>query len=184
MQVCLRSPGASNDTLGTPDELLKHATGGVAQVFRYWDRKRGDRDMPSSDDIDFLELRAWLPGIMLVEVMQSSPRDLVYRVVGERAVRQRGYDPSGMSVRHAAYGHSVDDALETYGTVVDRRLPLYCWDEPQAVAGQVSSTLALPLSRDGQSVDRVLVYGEDHAAAQTAGVGAGTAANAKRARLD
>jgi hypothetical protein len=163
MQVCLRPPGADNDTLGTTDELLKRATGGVAQVFRYWDRKRGGRVMPSSDDIDFLELRPWLPGILLVEVTQGFPRDLIYRVVGERAVRQRGYDPSGMSVWQAAYGHSADDTLETYGTVVDRRLPLYCWDEPRAAAGQVSNTLALPLSRDGKSVDRVLVYGEDHA---------------------
>ena len=163
MQVCLRAPGAEGDTLGSTDELLKRATGGVAQVFRYWDRKRGGRAMPSSDDIDFLELRPWLPGIMLVEVTQGSPRDLIYRVVGERAVRQRGYDPSGMSLRQATHGHSTEDALETYGTVVDRRLPLYSWDEPRAVAGQVSNTLALPLSRDGKSVDRVLVYGEDHA---------------------
>lgn len=168
MQVCLRPPGENNDLLGTTDELLKRATGGVAQVFRYWDRKRGSRDMPSSDDIDFLELRPWLPGIMLVEVTPGLPRDLIYRVVGERAVRQRGYDPSGMSVRQAAYGHSVDDALETYGTVVERRLPLYCWDEPRILAGQVSNTLALPLSRDGKNVDRVLVYGEDHAAQRTA----------------
>jgi hypothetical protein len=71
-----------------------------------------------------------------------------------------------MSVRQSAHGHSAEDALETYGTVVDRRLPLYCWDEPQALAGQVSNTLALPLSRDGKSVDRVLVYGEDHARGQ------------------
>lgn len=168
MQVCLRAPGADGDTLSTTCELLKRATGGVAQVFRYWDRKRGGRAMPSSDDIDFLELRPWLPGIMLVEVREGVPRELIYRVVGERAVRQRGYDPSGMSVRQAAHGHSVEDALETYGTVVDRRLPLYCWNEPQASAGQVSNTLALPLSRDGQSVDRVLVYGEDHPVQKTA----------------
>lgn len=154
--------------LGTTDELLKRATGGVAQVFRYWDRKRGSRAMPSSDDIDFLELRPWLPGIMLVEVTQGSPRDLIYRVVGERAVRQRGYDPSGMSLRQAVQSDSTEDALETYGTVVERRLPLYCWDEPRPAAGHVSNTLALPLSRDGKSVDRVLVYGEDHARARKA----------------
>lgn len=163
MQVCLRPPGANDDTLGTTEELLKRATGGVAQVFRYWDRKRGGREMPSSDDIDFLELRPWLPGIMLVEVTPGFPRDLIYRVVGERAVRQRGYDPSGMSVRQAAYGHSVGEVLANYGLVVDRRLPLYCWNEAKKVAGQVSNTLALPLSRDGKVVDRVLVYGEDHA---------------------
>jgi hypothetical protein len=167
MQVCLRAPGAEGDTLGSTDELLKRATGGVAQVFRYWDRKRRGRDMPSSDDIDFLELRPWLPGITLVEVTPGFPRDLIYRVVGERAVRQRGFDPSGMSLRQASHGGSTEDALETYGTVVDRRLPLYCWDEPRAVAGQVSNILALPLSRDGKRVDRVLVYGEDHARERT-----------------
>ena len=161
MRVCLRSPGADDETVGTTEELLKRATGGVAQVFRYWDRKRGARDMPSPDDIDFMELRAWLPGIMLVEVTPGFPRDLIYRVVGERAVRQRGYDPSGMSVRQAGYSDAPGDAAATYGLVVDRRLPLYCWNEAQDIAGQVSNTLALPLSRDGKVVDRVLVYGED-----------------------
>ncbi len=183
MQVCLRAPDTDSDTLGTTDELLKHATGGVAQVFRYWNRKRGSRDMPSSDDIDFLELRPWLPGIMLVEVTQGLPRDLIYRVVGERAVRQRGYDPSGMSVGQAADGHSADEALKAYGTVVDQRLPLYCWDEPRAIAGQVSNTLALPLSRDGKSVDRVLVYGEDHAGQMPPG-DPGARRNPKSPRLD
>ena len=61
------------------------------------------------------------------------------------------------------YGHSVGEVLATYGLVVDRRIPLYCWNETKKVAGQISNTLALPLSRDGKVVDRVLVYGEDHA---------------------
>ncbi len=161
MQVWLRPPGAEENILGTAEDLLKLATGGVAQVFRYWDRKRGTRAMPSSDDIDFLELRPWLPGIMLVEVVRGQARDLIYRVVGERAVRQRGYDPSGMSVQQAAYGDPVAVVLARYAVVVDHRAPLYCWGEPKPIPGQSSNTLALPLSQDGTIVDRVLVYGED-----------------------
>lgn len=161
MQVWLRPPGAEENTTGTAQDLLRLATGGVAQVFRYWDRKRGVRAMPSPDDIDFLELRPWLSGIMMVEVVSRQPSDLIYRVVGERAVRQRGYDPSGMSVRQAAYGDPVPVVLALYASVVDQRQPLYCWDEVKPVAGQVSNTLALPLSRDGVAVDWVLVYGED-----------------------
>jgi hypothetical protein len=164
MQVWLRPPGAEDNTLGTAEDLLKEATGGVAQVFRYWDRKRGTRAMPSPDDIDFLELRPWLSGIMLIEVVSGRPRELIYRVVGERAVRQRGYDPSGMSVRQAAYGDPVAEVLANYGVVVDRRMPLYFWNERKARPDLVSNTLALPLSRDGAEVDRVLVYGEDHPA--------------------
>ena len=41
-------------------------------MFRYWDRKRGVRTMPSPDDIDFLELRPWLSGIMMVEVVSAT----------------------------------------------------------------------------------------------------------------
>lgn len=161
MQVWLRPPGADDNTLGTAEDLLRQATGGVAQVFRYWDRKRGDRAMPSPDDIDFLELRPWLSGIMVIEVVAGRPRELIYRVVGERAVRQRGYDPSGMSVRQAAHGDPVAVVLAHYGLVVDDRRPLYCWGESKPAAGQRSNTLALPLSHDGAVVDRILVYGED-----------------------
>lgn len=161
MQLWLRPPGADGDTLGTAEDLMRHATGGIAQVFRYWDRKRGDRAMPSHDDIDFVELRPWLSGIMLVEVVAGSPRELVYRVVGERAVRQRGYDPSGMSVRQAAHGDPVPVVLANYAVVIDGGRPLYCWEEAKPVPGQHSNTLALPLSSDGVSVDYILVYGED-----------------------
>jgi len=34
--------------------------------------------------------RDFVSGIMLIEVISGRPRDLIYRVVGERAVRQRG----------------------------------------------------------------------------------------------
>ena len=165
MQVWLRPPGADENILGTAEDLLKLATGGVAQVFRYWDRKRGARAMPSAEDIDFLELRPWLPGIMLIEVTTGEARELIYRVVGERAVRQRGYDPSGMTVRQAAYGDPVAVVLARYAAVVDQRAPLYCWGEVRPKPGHCSNTLALPLSRDGAMVDRILVYGEDQAIA-------------------
>lgn len=164
MQLWLEGPGSDVKTLGTAQDLLRYATGGIAQVFRYWDRKRGDRPMPSPDDIDFVELRPWLSGIMLVEVLEGSPPDLVYRVVGERAVRQRGYDPSGMSVRQAAYGDPVAVVLAKYAMVIDGRRPLYCWNEEKPAPGPLSNTLALPLSRDGITVDRVLVVGEDQSA--------------------
>lgn len=161
MQVWLRPPGTGDNQLGTAEDLLRWASSGVAQVFRYWDRKRGARAMPAADDIDFLELRPWLSGIMVLEVLNGRPRDLVYRVVGDRAVRQRGYDPSGMSVYQAAHGDPVAVVVANYALVVDNAMPLYCWDELVAAGGHLANTLALPLSRDGRRVDRILVFGED-----------------------
>ena len=80
MQVCIKQPEQSAHALSTSEELLHNATGGVAQVFRYWNRARGARVMPSPSEIDFLELRPWLPGIVMIEVAGSEKRELIYRV--------------------------------------------------------------------------------------------------------
>jgi len=170
MQVCIKQPEHSAHAFSTSEELLHNATGGVAQVFRYWDRARGARIMPSPSDIDFLELRPWLPGIVMIEVAGADAagegRELIYRVVGERAIRLRGYDPTGMSVEKAAFGRSVPYVLGNYGVVIDLRIPLYGWNEGESDDGKSfgSGTLLLPLSSDGQVVDWVVVYVEDAAA--------------------
>lgn len=166
MQVCIKQPEQSVHAFSTSEELLHHATGGVAQVFRYWDRVRGDRVMPPPSEIDFLELRPWLPGIVMTEVTEGERRELIYRVVGERAVRLRGYDPTGMTVAKAAFGRSVSYVLANYAIVIDLCIPLYGWSETEGADGKQggSGTLLLPLSEDGQRVEWVLVYVEDAAA--------------------
>lgn len=166
MQVCIRQPEESAHAFSTSEELLHKATGGVAQVFRYWDRVRGARPMPRPSDVDFLELQPWLAGIVMVEVGEGESRQLVYRVVGERAIRLRGYDPTGMTVARAAFGRSVQHVLAGYGVVIDLQMPLYGWNDAVSANGKrvVSGALLLPLSSDGQRVDWVLGYVEDTAA--------------------
>lgn len=166
MQVCIKQPEQSAHAFSTSEELLHNATGGVAQVFRYWNRVRAARVMPSPSEIDFLELRPWLPGIVMIEVTGEEKRELIYRVVGERSIRLRGYDPTGMTVAKAAFGRSVAHVLANYGVVIDLRIPLYGWNEGEGADGNRvgSGTLLLPLSNDGQRVDWVLVYVEDTAA--------------------
>ncbi len=166
MQVCIKPLEARAHALSTAEELLRNATGGVAQVFRYWDRVRGGRVMPSPAEIDYLELRPWLPGIIIIDVAEGARRDLIYRVVGERAARLRGYDPTGMNVADATLGRSIPYVLANCGIVIDGRIPLYGWSGPEGSEDgpHGSGTLLLPLSTDGQQVDRVLVYIEDSAA--------------------
>jgi hypothetical protein len=166
MQVCIKQPEQSTHAFSTSEELLHKATGGVAQVFRYWNRVRGTRVLPSPSQIDFLELRPWLAGILVIEVAGGEGRELIYRFVGERGVRLRGYDPTGMTVSKAAFGQSVAHVLANYSVVIDLRIPLYGWYNDEVAEGRRvgSGTLLLPLSSDGQKVDRVLVYIEDAAA--------------------
>lgn len=166
MQVCIQQPEQNAHALSTSEELLHNATGGVAQVFRYWDRVRAGRLMPPPSEIDFLELRPWLAGIVLIEVIEGASRQLVYRVVGERAIRLRGYDPTGMSVAKAAFGLSVEHVLANCGVVIDLRIPLYGWSTATSARGKRvgTGTLLLPLSSGVQRVDSVLGYVEDTAA--------------------
>jgi hypothetical protein len=166
MQVCIKQPEQDAHAFSTSEELLNRATGGVAQVFRYWDRVRATRLMPSPLEIDFLELRPWLPGIVMIEVADGESRSLIYRVVGERAIRVRGYDPTGMAVEPAADGVVVSHVLSNYGVVVDLRIPLYGWSKADGTNGKrvFSGTLLLPLSNHGQRVDWILGYVEDTAA--------------------
>jgi hypothetical protein len=161
MQICIQQPEQSTHAFGTPEEFLHSATGGLAQVFRYWDRVRSARPMPAPSDIDFLDVRPWLPGVVMVEV--SEARELTYRVVGERAIRLRGYDPTGMTVAQAAFGRSVQHVLANYNTVIDLQIPLYSRDDGIDATGRqiVSGSLLLPLSSDAQRVDWVLGYVED-----------------------
>ena len=165
MQVCIQSPEAKVHAFSTSEDLLHHATGGVAQVFRYWNRVRGNRAMPSAGDIDFMALRPWLPGLLMIEVGDGAQRTLTYRVVGERAVRLRGYDPTGLTVDKAGFG-PIPTSLKNYGLVIDRKIPLYGWNNRNG--GDPGpfpvGTLLLPLSTDGERVDRVRVYVEDSAA--------------------
>ena len=165
MEVCIQPPETSQHAFGTPEELLHQATSGVAQVFRYWDRVRGARGMPSWSDIDFTELLPWIPGLMMIEVSEGATRVLTYRVVGERAVRLRGYDPTGLTVDKAGFGPSIPAILANYGLVIDNHMPLYGWNNRNGGDPGLfpTGTLLLPLSSDGHRVDRVLVYIEDSA---------------------
>ena len=56
---------------------------------QYWEEKRRGRLMPSRADIDPLELRRYLPGIILIDVVDDARR-YVYRLVGTREVAMRG----------------------------------------------------------------------------------------------
>jgi hypothetical protein len=76
-------------------------------------------------------------------------------------VEIRGRDPTGKSVLDGFFGPSIENVLGCYDTVVATRAPLYD-DEPYVTPdGRFSDdeTLFLPLSDDGQNVNRILVFG-------------------------
>jgi hypothetical protein len=145
--------------LPDPDWLAR-SSDAIKQMYRYW-RSRCDGDrMPKRSAIDPVDIPRFLPQLTIVEVVPDERR-YVYRLVGTKEVDIRGRDPTGKSVLDGFFGPSLDDALGCYDIVVATRAPHYD-DAPYITPdGRFSDdeTLFLPLSEDGETVNRILVFG-------------------------
>jgi hypothetical protein len=142
-----------------PDWLARSSRA-VQQVYSYWRSKfEGDR-LPKRGAIDPAEIKRFLPQLTIVEVVPDQRR-YVYRLVGTMEVEIRGRDPTGQSVLDGFFGPSVDDALRCYDAVVATRQPFYDDEAYITPDGRFSDdeTLFLPLSEDGETVSRILVFG-------------------------
>ena len=147
--------------LTTPD-FLDRCLPSTAGFYRYWDSKRRGRRLPSRGDLDPLEMRPWLPGIILVDVVRF-PDQLIYRVVGTRSVAMRHSEVTGRPVQEGHHGAKLPHVLENYRLVIEEQKLVYDWDG--TVSGEGfdvwTEVLLLPLSADGKSVDRVISYIEE-----------------------
>lgn len=142
-------------------DFLAYCGVGVKAVYAYWDAKRGDRAAPSRAEIEPLEIRPWLPGIVIVDVVRF-PDQLIYRLVGTRAVEARGSDPTGKTVMERYFGDDRDEILEDYRLVIEEKRAVYDFDHTPTRDGyfEEAEVLLLPLSSDGDAVDKVLIYFE------------------------
>ncbi|WP_374654913.1 PAS domain-containing protein [Dongia sp.] len=140
-------------------EMQARATERTRAFFAYWDMKRGARAMPARRDLDPVEMKAWLPGIQLIDVFDN-PRRLVYRLAGQVEVDMRGFNHTGRNVEDAYFAVSRDEALRNYNLVVDGRHMVYDWARYATAGGyRVSQeTIFLPLSDDGNHVNMVITF--------------------------
>jgi hypothetical protein len=128
--------------------------------YDYWLAKCRGRRMPSRSDVDPIEIqRALLPGISLIEIV-SDDRRYVYRLVGTAVVDAAGQDYTGRSVRNALSGFALGRALRNYDRVVSTRAPVFDPTHLQEVNSSyaIDETLLLPLSNDGETVNKILGF--------------------------
>jgi hypothetical protein len=139
-------------------QFLELCSPPLAEVFHYWNDKRGERAMPRRADIEPADIARHLPGISLVEVKRA-PLDFVYRLVGTREVAARGNDPTGKRVAENWYGSEAADVVANYERVVASRTFLYDKDAFVRPDGRqvLDESLFLPLG-SGEDVQQILVY--------------------------
>jgi hypothetical protein len=140
-------------------EALARCGPKAVALYQYWNARRGVRPMPSRSDIDPLEMRQWLPRIMLVDVSPIG-QQFTYRLVGTQIVDLLGTNPTGRPVETAWPEECVPELLQCYREVVETRAPLFCQQTREWLGDQEPSAWAmrLPLSSDGTEVDMILAY--------------------------
>jgi hypothetical protein len=142
----------------TSEAFLDHCSLRTAAIYRYWSKKKCGQKLPRRKDIDPLEMKPWLPGLVLVDV--APPRNMIYRVVGTAVCQHRGFDPTGRPVEEGLYGNVRDEILENYRIAIDEKSIVFDYDSTPSRSGMAREigTLFLPLSSAGERVDQILIY--------------------------
>lgn len=142
----------------TSEAFLDHCSLRTAAIYRYWSKKKCGQKLPRRQDIDPVEMKPWLPGLVLVDV--EVPHRLTYRVVGTAVCQHRGFDPTGLSVEEGLYGNVRTEVLENYRIAVDEKSIVFDYDSTPSRSGfaREIGTLFLPLSSDNERVDQILIY--------------------------
>lgn len=123
------------------------------RLFRLWQDKRGHRSMPLRSDIAIHDLRFCLTEIALVEVRESEPRFLI-RVFGGDAADLSGKDVTGKPM---VFPGVQERAL----WILKNHQPFYVSDQKVTWSDRNYrhyDSLALPLSRDGETVSHILYW--------------------------
>lgn len=128
-------------------------------LYDYWDGKRDGRRMPARSDLDPLDIPRLLKHILLVDV-EHDPIRFFVRVYGTGIVDLRGIDLTG---KYLYEGNGSQMSEQTRDWNIETALsgePHYASGRyPDIRPGQVGRyyRLGLPLSGDGERVDKLLI---------------------------
>lgn len=128
----------------------------LAALYEKWREKAAGRPAPSRADFDIADLRPWLGFLVLVEVVDGGA-DFFYRVYGTEVTAFYGNDFTGKRLS------DVEPAIQEllfpeYRRAAATMKPLYVVRRPRLRREETRvARVVLPLSRDGSTVDQILV---------------------------
>lgn len=130
----------------------------LRRVIALWDEKRGDRLMPSRADFDPAEMKFALGDLSLYDVEVGPPRRFWCRLDGTRQVELFGVDCTGRYLDECFPADYYAMAYLSFSSAVDGRKPFYYQRNiPYYDRNIRYEFVMMPLSSDGQTVDKLLV---------------------------
>src|SRR5262245_11334963 len=80
----------------------------IGDLEAHWDRLRGARSIPRRDEIDPVDMKAWLPYLSMIE-LHYDPFRVRYRLVGTEVARIVGEDFSNRWLHETGWGDAAID---------------------------------------------------------------------------
>ena len=129
------------------------------EMLQYWKAKRGDRSMPSPDDLRPSEFARLMPHLILLQV-DHDPFDLTYRLFGEDVAISFGVNSKGLRVLDAYPDRQnlCQELFRFYSYIAEQRRPYAAAGTLIGAGGKTIRTegVYMPLSYEGERTDRIL----------------------------
>lgn len=133
------------------------------QAYEYWDSKRTGRLMPSRADIKPGEIPQLLRHIVMVRVLHD-PLDFEYTLVGNASVEALGFNMTKMKVSELSRFSPVYSKMlhAFHALICQERKPYGAWGHLVHVQREYRQFegVHMPLSDDGETVDRIMAVAE------------------------
>lgn len=126
-------------------------------LYNYWNKKRGERRAPCRADIDPVEIPELLGFVDLYDV-RDKPRDYLVRLNGSEVAAMLGRDITGMWYSQVVSGEDKERYNSAFAMCVDDWSPTLV-ETSLGFCGKdhaVQLMLALPLSDDGETVNKLM----------------------------
>lgn len=115
----------------------------------YWLKKRGDRRMPTREDVDPTEIQPLLPGICLLDIhYQGEAVDRVrFRLAGTEIYEMAGFEVTGRFIDQIMPSERYAEVHRQFSWIVEHKEPVYrrfTW-HASPVTGVVYERILAPL---------------------------------------
>jgi len=133
----------------------------IRRALDYWTECRGDRAMPARADLDPTEMIAILPNVVLLDV-EADPLDFRYRLIGTVIEDHLAERYTGVALSEIPHQWPPSRIWSNCQKVVEDKVPLrsdipYVGHKKDFVTVE---DILLPLSSDGETVDKIMVVVE------------------------
>jgi hypothetical protein len=95
----------------------------------WWERKRGDRIMPTRAELDPIELKAILPDLVLIDVRATPDGEghlFTYRLTGTEIDSRFGIRLTGLTLDEIPFGDAGALIRRQYEAAVRDKRPVFC----------------------------------------------------------